>query len=251
MKTYFAHVPSVTGCGYDKNNVLITASASASASSNISYSRAYDLAYNLALQNANDLAQSLVNTQNIYIDNNNKFKIRVGFFCSASQLLSPEYYEQLNIILKNLPNSKYVIIYGGGKDGIMGQVGQLAINNHLSLYAYDSIQFNESQYSQAYVKEYDSLVPRENALINNTDISVILPGAYGTLMELFWMATLNNVGETQRKIIIWNINNYYTLLIKFLTSKQFQQSSKDTLIYNKIIVCNTYEEVLFNIKNNV
>jgi uncharacterized protein (TIGR00730 family) len=247
---YHASVSDVIGCAYDNDNNLITQSASASASSNVSYSDAYKLAYNLALQTANNLADSLANISNIYINNNNNVKIKVGVFCSASQLLTPEYYDQLNYIFKNLSNEKYEIAYGGGENGIMGQVARSAISNNLTLYAYDSCQFNDNQYPEAIVKIYDSYIPRENAFINNTDIALVLPGQYGTIMELFWIATINNVNQTKTKIIIWNINEYYTKLIDFLQSEQFQRGNPtESLVYNRIIVCNTYEEVFFNLNN--
>jgi uncharacterized protein (TIGR00730 family) len=249
MDTYVADVPNVTAGAYDKNNVLITASASASATSNISYGRAHGVAYNLALQSASDLAQSLVNKQNIHTEDENNTKLRIGFFSSSSMLLSPRHYRQLNKIFKSLDVSKFAVVYGGGQKGMMGQVGQLAVNNNLSLYAYDSVQFGASQYSEAQVVEFNSLVPRENVLINNTDVTVILPGGYGTLMELFWASTLNNIGERQKKVIIWNVNGYYTGLITFLLSDKFQQNPKRTLEYNKIVVCNTYTDVLLNLKN--
>ena len=238
-KTYYADVNDVIGCAYDENNKLITQSASASATSNISYSDAYNLAYQLALQKATNLAVSMANISNIYIKNTNN-KIKVGFFCSAISLLSQKYYDQLNIILRNLDNTVYEIVYGGGNQGIMGQVGKLSIENNLSLYAYDSCQFNDTQYPEAYVKIYDSYILKENALINNTNIGVVLPGQYGTILELFWLADLNNINQTKRKIIIWNIDNYFKFLIDFLESDSFQQGNpQESLVYNGIIICNT------------
>ena len=178
-----------------------------------------------------------------------KKQTRIGFFCKSGDILSPQQYYQLNAVFKHLNKSEYAIVYGGGKDGIMGQVGQLAINNELLLHAIDSTQFNESQYSEAHVTLYDTLVSRENVIINNTDIAIILPGHYGTLMELFWLATLNNIHVTKKKIIIWNMDDYYTTLIEFLNSNKFQSNDSTSLLANGIVVCNTYQEVLFNIKN--
>jgi len=175
-------------------------------------------------------------------------KTKVGFFSAAGTSLTAQQYSQLDMLLQNLNKSNYAIVYGGSKDGIMGQVGKSAIKNGLSLYAIDSSQFNESQYTQAHVTMYNTLIPRENALINNVDIAIILPGGYGTLMELFWLVSLNNVHQTNKKIIIWNIDGYYTTLIEFLESNKFQMGNNTSFRSNRIVVCDTYEEVLFNIK---
>jgi len=152
------------------------------------------------------------------------------------------------MLMKNLNKSTYAIVYGGSKDGIMGQVGKLAIKNELSLHAIDSSQFNDSQYSQAHVTIYNTLIPRENAFINDIDIAIVLPGVYGTLMELFWLVTLNNVHQTNKKIIIWNMDGYYTTLIEFLESNKFQAGPDVGFRSNRIVVCDTYKEVLLNIK---
>lgn len=177
-------------------------------------------------------------------------KIKLGFFCSSTFILNSHQYSQLDMLMQKLNKFTYAIVYGGGiKDGILGQVGKSAIINGLSLYPIDSSQFKESQYSQAHVTMFNSLFPRENALINNVDIAIILPGDYGTLMELFWLTTLNNLHQTNRKIIIWNIDGYYKKLIEFLESNKFQSGYNTSFRTNGIVVCDTYKEVLLNIKN--
>lgn len=176
-------------------------------------------------------------------------KTNIGFFCGAAGTsLTAQQYYHLDMLMKNLNKSTYAIVYGGSKDGIMGQVGKLAIKNGLSLHAIDSSQFNDSQYSQAHVTIYNTLIPRENAFINDIDIAIVLPGVYGTLMELFWLITLNNVHQTNKEIIIWNMDGYYTTLIEFLESNKFQAGPDVGFRSNRIVVCDTYKEVLLNIK---
>jgi len=42
---------------------------------------------------------------------------------------------------------------------------------------------------------------------------------------------------------------YINFMLFTVDSPQFQTSETTSLVYNKIIVCITYQEVLFNIKN--
>lgn len=176
-------------------------------------------------------------------------KTNIGFFCGAAGTsLTVKQYSHLDMLMQKLNKHTYAIVYGGSKEGIMGQVGRLAIKNGLSLYAIDSSQFNDSQYPQAHVTILNDLIPRENAFINDIDLAIVLPGVYGTLMELFWLVTLNNVHQTNKKIIIWNMDGYYTTLIEFLESNKFQAGPNVSFRSNGIVVCDTYEEVLLNIK---
>ncbi len=173
--------------------------------------------------------------------------MKIGFFCSNQIKLNDEQYSELDMLLKSLNHSKYAVLYGGSEKGIMGQVGQSAIAHKLPLVAVDFSGFNDSQYPQAHVKLYKNFIQREYALINNVDVAVVLPGGYGALMELFWLVTMNNIHETHKKIIIWNMDNYYTQILDFLESENFQQNLNHGLSENDIVICNTYQEVLFNI----
>lgn len=167
-------------------------------------------------------------------------KIKIGFFSDAIRRLTRQEYLNLNTLLKNLNNDAYSIAYGGSKDGIMGQVGELAIKNNFSLYAMNCTQFQQEEYPEAHVILYDDYISREKALINFTDIAIVLPGRDGTLMELFWLSTLNDTkfnNKASKKIIVWNIDGYYNQLIHFLNSIE---------IFS-IIICNTYQEILYNI----
>ena len=43
------------------------------------------------------------------------------------------------------------------------------------------------------------------------------------------------------------MDNYYTQILDFLESENFQQNLNHGLSENGIVICNTYQEVLFNI----
>ena len=78
-------------------------------------------------------------------------KTNIGFFCGAAGTsLTVKQYYHLDMLMQKLNKYTCAIVYGGSKEGIMGQVGRLAIKNGLSLYAIDSSQFNDSQYPQAH-----------------------------------------------------------------------------------------------------
>lgn len=168
-------------------------------------------------------------------------KIKIGFFSDATRRFTRQEYLNMNTLLKNLNNDAYSIAYGGGKDGIMGQVGELAIKNNFSLYAFNYTQFKDREYPEAHVTLYDDFISREKALINFTDIAIVLPGRDCTLMELFWLSSLNDNqkfnNKASKKIIVWNIDGYYDQLIHFLNSIEIVS----------IIICNTYQEILYNI----
>lgn len=50
-------------------------------------------------------------------------------------------------------------------------------------------------------------------LVNNGDLTIILPGSYGTLSELMSSIQNKKLGEHNKKIIIVNINGFYDNVI--------------------------------------
>ena len=61
-------------------------------------------------------------------------------------------------------------------------------------------------------------------MIKKADIFIILPGGFGTLDELFEILTLNQLNLYNKKVIIFNISNYWKnlkLLIKTMHKEGF------------------------------
>ncbi|MDD2409479.1 MAG: LOG family protein [Bacilli bacterium] len=60
----------------------------------------------------------------------------------------------------------------------------------------------------------DSNFDRLKKIYEKSDIYVILPGGIGTLSELFGI--LEEIRDTNKKIILFNYNSYYNYLIEFI-----------------------------------
>ena len=74
------------------------------------------------------------------------------------------------------------------------------------------------------LKVVNTLHQRKILMIKKADIFIILPGGFGTLDELFEILTLNQLNLCDKKVIIFNISNYWKnlkLLIKTMHKEGF------------------------------
>ena len=82
-----------------------------------------------------------------------------------------------------------------------------------------------------------------NELIKKSDIILVLPGAYGTLSEVISSIELVRTKVYDKKIIFYNINNFYDDLFELFEKMYNEKTTKNN--YKDIIkICNTKEEII-------
>ena len=82
-----------------------------------------------------------------------------------------------------------------------------------------------------------------NELIKNSDIILVLPGAYGTLSEVISSIELVRTKVYDKKIIFYNINNFYDDLFE-LCEKMYKAKTTKNNYKDIIKICNTKEEII-------
>ena len=70
------------------------------------------------------------------------------------------------------------------------------------------------------------MLSRQRAILEDSDIFIVLPGGVGTVSELFDCMMLNDVGSYSKPIIIFNPDNYYDEMILFIEKLYNNGASK-------------------------
>ena len=173
-------------------------------------------------------------------------KIFVG--CSSSNNASVEYKNAARELAKIISKDND-LVYGADYNGIMGIFYEEFLKNNRKIYAvcYELyIDYLEKlKVHESYIVK--TLGESNEKLIELADTIIFLPGGYGTLCELIYTLETKRTKNHNKKIIIFNLNNYFTSQLEM-----FNKAYSDNLVtssYNELcIIANTVEEVVNNLK---
>ena len=147
----------------------------------------------------------------------------VAVFCGSkpgNNKLFAQHAEAIGLILvqKNIQ-----LIYGGGKNGLMGVVADTVLQNGGNVIGVIPSLLNEKEHQHATLTALhvvEDMHTRKKMMYELSDAAVILPGGYGTLDELFEMITWNQLNIHNKKIVLLNSAGYYDNLIAHLDTMQ-------------------------------
>ena len=155
---------------------------------------------------------------------NNK---NIAIFCGSKLGNNNIYKKEISLMAKMLSDNGFNIIYGGGKIGLMGIIYKIYTKLNCKIIGIIPKFLNKPEIRQQNTKTLqvvNSLHQRKILMIKKADFFIILPGGFGTLDELFEILTLNQINLYNKKVIIFNISNYWKnlkLLIKTMHKEGF------------------------------
>lgn len=174
--------------------------------------------------------------------NNNN--INITFFSSSKDNINKKYFQTVRELMNSLNEykNKINVVYGGGTDGLMGEVAKYKGN----LISSNLSKFSESQIADEYV--YKTIQDRQQKLTDLGDMYITLPGGYGTIYELMEVITLNDIGQSHKPIIIYNVYNFFDRFIQYIETLYSMGFTTKTLTELSVHVFDDKEQVIAFIK---
>ncbi|KAF4333863.1 hypothetical protein FBEOM_12297 [Fusarium beomiforme] len=174
-------------------------------------------------------------------------------FCGASQGASPRYMEGATALAEAMGAKSWSLVYGGGTLGLMGTLAKslVRLSGPDSVHGVipEALIRTERGVAKPNVAEYGnttvvhSMHERKAIMVAEANAFVALPGGYGTMEELFEVATWNQLGIHDRPVVLFNIGGFFDHLIAWLNNSVDEGFiSKGTA--NIISVANTADEVV-------
>ncbi len=160
---------------------------------------------------------------------------KVCVFCGSKNGHNKKYIHFTSKLGEALSRRNYSIIYGGGNIGLMGALANSVIRNKGNLISIIPKYFKNKK---ALLKNSGKTIfaedfsERKKIMIKEADIFLVLPGGYGTLDELFEVISLNQLGIINKKVVLLDINNFWSSLKELM--KDLKKS--DFLYTNENIV---------------
>ncbi len=140
----------------------------------------------------------------------------IALFCGSSAGNNPLYAQLASEFGKRCAQLGITLYYGGGCIGLMGEAAKAAMENGGKVIGVAPDFFKkgpvlaEDITQMIYVK---TMGERKQLMETNADAFVGFPGGYGTMDEIFEIATDAQLGMHSKPVAIFNPNGFYDLLI--------------------------------------
>ena len=151
--------------------------------------------------------------------------MKVAVYCGSKLGTSNLILDQSKKLGKILALKSIELIYGGGSTGIMGIVadsvlehgGQVTGDMPKGLFHREKLHGGLTT-----IIETKDMHERKMTMFELADAFVIMPGGVGTMDEFFEILTWKEIKIHQKRIILVNIDQYYSALInQFKSMKSF------------------------------
>lgn len=144
---------------------------------------------------------------------------RVCAFCGSRPGAKPDYIEAASDFGRCLVGAGHGLVYGGGRQGMMGAVADAVLNaggEVIGVVPLDLFGEEHLHTRLTDLREVVSMAQRKAVMTELSDAFVTLPGGLGTLDELFEMWAYGQIGLQTHPIGLLNTIGYYDQLISFL-----------------------------------
>ena len=148
----------------------------------------------------------------------------VAVFCGSrlgDNKLFAKHAEEIGSILAQMDLQ---LIYGGGRNGLMGIVADTVLKNKGKVVGVIPSLLNDKEQQHddlTALHIVETMHERKKMMYELCEAAIILPGGFGTLDELFEIITWNQLSIHDKTIVLLNSDGYYNNLIAHL--KQMQQ----------------------------
>ncbi len=120
------------------------------------------------------------------------------------------------------------LVYGGGKNGLMGIVAQATLDSGgtvVGVIPRDMVEREWANHDCTELHIVETMAQRKAMMIERADAYIALPGGIGTFEEILEVWTLHTLGYLDKPVGLLNTNGYYDPLLAF-----FQSANTEGLI---------------------
>jgi uncharacterized protein (TIGR00730 family) len=140
----------------------------------------------------------------------------IAIFCGSQKGKHPIYEQHAKALGKLVAEQNLTLIYGGGKNGLMGVAADSAMNNGGKVYGVIPeilVQWESQHEGITELLVVEDMHIRKRTIYERCDAAIILPGGFGSLDELFEIITWNSLSIHDKRIFILNSNGFYDALL--------------------------------------
>ncbi|XVF34521.1 hypothetical protein REPUB_Repub18cG0066000 [Reevesia pubescens] len=170
----------------------------------------------------------------------------VCVFCGSYPGKDEEFVKVANNLGRTLAERKIRLVYGGGNIGLMGCVATAAQSRgsqNLGIIPRAIAKRNIVGETIGNEILVSCMHERMNIMMENADAFIALPGGFGTLEEIFQIASWAQLNIHKKPIGILNVNGFYDSLFSFL-DKAVEQRFISQTTHQILVIATTPDQLL-------
>lgn len=149
--------------------------------------------------------------------------MKIAVYCSANNSLDPDFFRLTEELGQWMAAEGHTLVFGGTNTGLMESIAK-AVKTHggqvigvvpTLVEKHGSV----SRYLDVEIPT-DNLSDRKDLMLQQSDVSIALPGGLGTLDEIFGVAASRCIGYHAKKVVLYNMKGFWTPLIALLDDLQ-------------------------------
>jgi len=139
-------------------------------------------------------------------------------FCGANPGRDPAVADTAAALGRAIGAAGHRLVYGGGRVGLMGTVADAALAARGEVLGVIPTALADREVAHTGLTELvvtDSMHTRKQAMCDESDGVITLPGGYGTLDEVVEILTWNQIGTIAKPVAFLDVNGYFDSLFRF------------------------------------
>lgn len=142
--------------------------------------------------------------------------MKICLYGAGSTQIKSKYRDEAYRLGEEIAKRGHSLVFGGGSTGIMGAVSKGVMDNDGKVLgiAPEWMEEYESMCKDCEFILTKSMDERKNLFLEHSNAFIIAPGGIGTLDEFFEIIVLKKLNRHDKKIIIFNMFNYYDPMLE-------------------------------------
>ena len=172
-------------------------------------------------------------------------------FCGSSTGSHPIYSDMARRLAEYLLEKKIKLVYGGANVGLMGILADTMLADGgkvIGVMPESLVEHEVAHHDLTEMHIVSGMQERKALMADLSDAFLALPGAYGTLDELFEVLTWNQLGIINKPVGLLNIMGFYDPLVQMIdhaVAEKFLRPEHR----NMLLIGDDIEQLIQNLEN--
>lgn len=172
---------------------------------------------------------------------------RLAVYCGACDGRDSRYQKAAHDLGLNMAKHQIELVYGGGQYGLMGAVAQGVLDGHGVVHGVITKQLAGRGVTMKTVTDLhlvDDMDTRKETMMKLADGMLALPGGLGTLEEVSQAASWMTLGDNEKPVAFYNLNDFYAPL-KGLLGEMNKAGFLEQRYLNSLCFSADFKEILY------